>query len=83
MSFNLDALFHVPDDLRPETLWLSLSVRKAPVVEPAGGLWHENAVDEEQEAKDKEEACLRAVIATLSQESDYWKAQAEERGKTI
>ncbi|KAI4954030.1 hypothetical protein J4E91_001739 [Alternaria rosae] len=83
MSFNLDALFHDSDDLRPKTLKLSLSVPKASVVEPAGGLWQENAVDEEQEAKDGEEARLRAVVASLSQESDYWKAQAEERGKTI
>ncbi|KAH6845920.1 hypothetical protein BKA58DRAFT_357844 [Alternaria rosae] len=83
MSFNLDALFHDSDDLRPKTLTLSLSVPKASIVESAGGLWQENAVDEEQEAKHGEEARLRAMVASLSQESDYWKAQAEERGKTI
>lgn len=83
MSFNLDALFHDPDDLCSKTLSLSLSVSKASTVEPAGSLWQENAVDEEQEAKDGEEARLRATIATLSQQCEYWKGQAEERGKTV
>jgi len=83
MSFNLDALFHDPDDLRSGILSLSLSVSKASTVESVGGLWHENVVDEEQEAKDGEEARLRTTIATLSQQCEYWKGQAEERGKTI
>ncbi|KAI4614502.1 hypothetical protein J4E83_007156 [Alternaria metachromatica] len=83
MSFNLDALFHDTDDLRSGTLSLSLSVSKASTVESAGGIWHENVIDEEQEAKHGEEARLRSTIATLSQQCEHWKGQAEERGKTI
>ena len=83
MSFNLDALFHDPDDLHSGALSLSVSVSKASTVESAGGLWQQNAIDEELEAKDGEEARLRAGIATLGQQCEYWRGQAEERGKTI
>ncbi|KAI4694515.1 hypothetical protein J4E81_006734 [Alternaria sp. BMP 2799] len=83
MSFNLDALFHDPDDLHSGALSLSLSVSKASTVESAGGLWHESVVDAEQEAKHGEEARLRTTIATLSQQCEDWKGQAEERGRTI
>jgi chromosome segregation ATPase len=83
MSFNLDVLFADPNDLHLETLSLSSSSIKAPSIEPTDGFWTERAVHDEHEGKHVEEARLRAMIANLNQQCEYWKTQAKERGNTI
>ncbi|KAG9191336.1 hypothetical protein G6011_09424 [Alternaria panax] len=52
-------------------------------MEHAEGLWVTGTGNDEQEAKDGEEARLCATIASMSHKADYWKARAEEYRNTI
>lgn len=83
MSFNLDALFHEPDDLHPAPLMCGTSRQNGPEYESAEGLWAASVNDDDAEAKGDEERRLREVVANLSIQCSTWKAQAENQAKTI
>jgi chromosome segregation ATPase len=83
MSFNLDALFYEPADLRLKDTSFAPSINKTPITESTEGTLVGSAGDNEYDEEDGEEACLRAAVASLNQESAHWKAKAEEHCKTL
>ncbi|KAL6151643.1 hypothetical protein ACJQWK_10400 [Exserohilum turcicum] len=82
MSFNLDALFLESLDVCAESSPASLS-RQGSHIKAGELLWAADASNEELDEKESEQARLRSIIANLSQQRDYWKAETEEQAKII
>lgn len=83
MSFNLDVLFFEPADLGLDNPMADPYKHEISEVKHGEPLCVSDINDEELEEGESEQRRLRSVIAHLSQQCDYWIAQAEEHDRTI